>query len=165
MTPNSSHEIALGELGSCSYCAAQTTWFCGTCHLFVCNKPECRAQHDREGRRMPTLWKQPVPASKEIDFDRRRPLRTSVKGIKVDYPDLQPLVRDLSLFGAYIEDSRPATAGTALSLCLWLSERDHISARAIVRRVDPHGMAVEFTEISSADRARLEAFLHTLNKH
>ena len=168
MLSSATHEIALGELGACSYCAAQTSWFCETCHLFVCNKPECRTQHDRETRSTltSTLWKQPAPPSKEIDFDRRRPTRTAVRGIKVDYPDLQPQIRDLSLFGAYIEDMRPPSCvGTSLRICLRLSEREQIAARVIVRRVDRTGMAVEFTEISSGDRARLEAFLHNANKH
>ena len=166
MLPSARHEIALGELGTCSYCAAQTSWFCETCHLFVCNKPECRAHHDQETRRPSTLWKQSTPKSKEIDFERRRPLRTSVSGVKVNYPDLQPQVRDLSPFGAYIEDRRPPScAGTSLRLDIWLSERERVSARVIVRRVDAHGMAVEFTEISSADRTRLEAYLHNANKH
>lgn len=166
ISPATTHEIVLGDFGSCAYCAEQTPGFCEACHRYVCQKPDCHAQHDREWNRSSVLSRPQASPRKEVDFERRRPLRTAVQGIEVDYPDLQPQLRDLSPFGVYIEDGRPpSSAGTSLRIRIWLSETECISARVIVRRVDPGGMAVEFTEISSTDRARLEAFLHTLNKH
>ncbi len=164
-SPEASHEIVLGDFGSCAYCAGQTPGFCEACHRYVCQKPECHAKHDREWNRASAVSRPAASPRKEIDFERRRPLRTAVHGIKVDYPDLQPRLRDISPFGIYIEDSRPpSSVGASLRICIRLSESESISARVIVRRVDPTGMAVEFTEMGSPDRARLEAYLHTLNK-
>ena len=164
--PEPSHEIVLGDFGSCAYCAAQTPGFCEACHRFVCQKPECHTKHDREWKRSSVLARAQVAARREVDFERRRPLRTAVHGIEVDYPDLQPRLRDISSFGVYIEDGRPpASVGACLRIRIWLSETESISTRVIVRRVDPGGMAVEFTEMGNADRARLEAFLQKIDKH
>lgn len=165
-SPENRHEIVLGDFGSCAYCAEQTPGFCEACHRYVCQKPDCHTQHDREWNRTSALARSQVSSRKEIDFERRRPQRMAVPGIELDYPDLQPRIRDISPFGAYIEDGRPpASVGACLRLRVWLSETESINARVIVRRVDPIGMAVEFTEMSAPDRARLEAFLRTLNKH
>lgn len=160
MTPNNKHEIVLGDFGPCAYCAEQAAGFCQACHLHVCNKPECRSQHEREWEKSPTLPRKVALPSK-VDFDRRRPQRTHIEGIKIEYPDVQPQVRDISAYGAYIEDPHPSTVGSILRIRLWLSEAGHVNARAIVRRVDKTGMAVEFTEISNPDRTRLEDFIRS----
>ncbi|MFQ5694525.1 MAG: PilZ domain-containing protein [Terriglobia bacterium] len=95
------------------------------------------------------------------DYERRsQPRVQPAETIWVDYPDLKPRVRDMSLAGAYIEDARPLLRGHVCSIRLTLSQQQSVNAKAIVRRTDPGvGMAVEFVEISAEDRRRLQRFL------
>lgn len=96
-----------------------------------------------------------------IDHERRaQPRIQPAKPIHVDYPELRPRVRDISLAGAYIEDPRPLPRGRMLQLRIQLDERTAITARAMIRRSDPGvGMGVEFLVMSDEDSKRLHDFV------
>lgn len=80
--------------------------------------------------------------------------------VYVDYPDMRPRVRDISLSGAYIEDPRPLPRGRMLNVRLWLDEHTSITARAMIRRTDDGaGMGVEFLTMSDEDRNRLRRYV------
>ncbi len=96
----------------------------------------------------------------KIDHDRRTEPRLQVRPLSVEFPDLQPQVRNLSLSGLYIEDPRPFPRGRIVRLKIWLGDQESIVVRAMVRRVDEGaGMSMEFVEINDADRQRLLSFL------
>ncbi len=96
----------------------------------------------------------------KIDHDRRTEPRLQVRPLSVEFPDLQPRVRNLSLSGLYIEDPRPFPRGRIVRLKIWLGDQESIVVRAMVRRVDEGaGMSLEFVEINDADRQRLRSFL------
>jgi len=97
----------------------------------------------------------------ELEHERRgQPRITPKKPLFVAYPDYRPRIRDISLSGAFIEDSRPVPRGRVLTLHILTSEEPPIKAKAMVRRVEPEaGMGVEFIEMSTADRARLRDFI------
>jgi hypothetical protein len=98
--------------------------------------------------------------SVEVDFERHRPTRIRAEGARVELIDFQPQLRDLSMFGAYVKDPRPLRVGRIVRVRIWLSEKEAITAKAIVRSHDEReGMGIEFLEISNPDRARLEAFM------
>ncbi|MFQ5662387.1 MAG: PilZ domain-containing protein [Terriglobia bacterium] len=84
---------------------------------------------------------------------------------RVDYPEMQPRVRDISISGAYIDDPRPLSRGRMLRMRIWLSDEVSITVGAMVRRVDEGaGMGVEFVEISDADRTRLRGIITVMTK-
>lgn len=72
-------------------------------------------------------------------------------------------VRDISLGGVYIEDHRSQfSEGTELDLELRLGD-ESISVRGVVQRSYPEeGFAVQFLEISSEAKERLERYFRTL---
>ena len=96
----------------------------------------------------------------KIDHDRRTEPRLQVRPLSVEFPDLQPRVRNLSLSGLYIEEPRPFPRGRIVRLKIWLGDQESIVVRTMVRRVDEGaGMSLEFVEINDADRQRLRSFL------
>ncbi|MBI4462202.1 MAG: PilZ domain-containing protein [Acidobacteria bacterium] len=95
-----------------------------------------------------------------LDDERRGDTRLRAEALRVEFPDLQARVRDLSLSGAYIDYPRPFPRGHLVRLRIWLTEESTIDIRAIVRRADEGvGMSVEFVEISQRDRTQLRRFL------
>lgn len=95
------------------------------------------------------------------DESRAHPPRIQPRQVVyVDYPDHLARIRDLNLYGAYIEDPRPFSVGHVYRVRLWLDEEVTVTAKAIVRRSEPgSGLAVEFIEMSEEDRAHLRDFL------
>lgn len=78
----------------------------------------------------------------------------------VEYPELRPRVRDISLSGAYIEDHRPLPRGRMLQLRIMLDDRSVINVKAMIRHSDDGvGMGVEFLVMSDDDRKRLRQFV------
>jgi hypothetical protein len=70
-------------------------------------------------------------------------------------------VSDLNLGGLFISAPDPAPLGTVLTLLLSVPEGE-IRARSTVRSVNAEGMGVEFTAITKADEARLQALVARL---
>ena len=91
------------------------------------------------------------------DHERREDLRKPpTKELWVEYPDYAPRVRDLSLSGAFIEDSRPLRRGRIIRLHITDRQAPPLEIKAIVRRVvEDEGMTVEFVEMSNETRRRL----------
>lgn len=91
------------------------------------------------------------------DHERRtQPRKRLERPVYVDYPEMRPRLRDISLAGAYIEDHRPLPRGRMLQLRIWLDEGTSITAQAMIRRSDEgQGMGVEFLSMSDDDRGRL----------
>ena len=80
--------------------------------------------------------------------------------IKVEYLAPSPQVRDLSVSGLYLKDSRTLQRGQPIELLLRFSGEEPILIRGMVRRVDPgEGMAIEFIQLSAADRRRIKDFI------
>ena len=98
-----------------------------------------------------------------IDYERRTQARLRPEQpVYADYPELRPRLRDISMSGAYIEDSRPLTRGHLMEMRIWLDEHTAITVKAMIRRADPGvGMGVEFLAMSDADRNRLRDFVGT----
>lgn len=97
----------------------------------------------------------------ESEHERREDLRKpSPKPLYVEYPDYAPRVRDISLSGAFIEDSRPLRRGRLVRLRITDRAEAPFEIKAIVRRVIPdEGMTVEFVEMSDETRRRLRALV------
>ncbi len=93
----------------------------------------------------------------EADHERREDSRQPPqRPLFVEYPDYQPRVRDLSLSGAFILDSRPLRPGRLVRLLLTDHDNPPLEIKAMVRRVVPdEGMTVEFLEMSDDTRRRL----------
>ena len=91
------------------------------------------------------------------DHERREDLRKPPpKPLFVEYPDYTPRVRDLSVNGAFIEDSRPLRPGRIIRIHITDRESPPLEMKAMVRRVIPdQGMTVEFVEMSNETRRRL----------
>jgi hypothetical protein len=96
-----------------------------------------------------------------LDHERRAQPRSRLeRPVYVDYPELRPRVRDISLAGAYIEDHRPLPRGRMLQLRIWLDDKTSIAAKAMIRRSDEGaGMGVEFLSMSDDDMNRLRHFV------
>jgi len=93
------------------------------------------------------------PSDHERREDLRKPPR---KALWVVYPDYAPRVRDLSLSGAFIEDSRPLRPGRIIRIHITDREAAPLEMKAMVRRViADQGMTVEFVEMSDQTRRRL----------
>ena len=94
------------------------------------------------------------------DHERRAETRIRPEGVRIEFPDLQPRLRDLSLSGASIEDPHPLPRGRMVRMQIWLSKDVGITLRAMIRWMNEGaGMGMEFLEISDADRARLRNFI------
>lgn len=79
--------------------------------------------------------------------------------IRVEYTDTQPKVRDLSMVGATIEDTRQLHIGRVVGLRFWLDETTAITVKAMIRRCQAGLLSVEFLSMSDEDRERLRHFL------
>ena len=94
------------------------------------------------------------------DYDRRLDARVADGIIQVEYVAPSPKVRDLSVSGLYLKDPRTLQLGQLIELKLRLTGDTTILLRAMVRRVDPgEGMAVEFIQLSAADRRKIKNFI------
>jgi len=94
------------------------------------------------------------------DFDRRLDARVSDGVIQVEYVVPSPKVRDLSVSGLYLKDPRTLQRGQPIELLLRIAGEEPILIRGMVRRVDPgEGMAVEFIQLSAADRRKIKEFV------
>lgn len=91
------------------------------------------------------------------EHERREDLRKPPsKPLWVEYPDYTPRVRDLSLSGAFIEDSRPLRPGRIIRIQITDRVAPPLEMKAMVRRVVPEqGMTVEFVEMTDDTRRRL----------
>ncbi len=77
------------------------------------------------------------------------------------YPGGLASISDLSLGGALLRDPEPVDVGSPIRLSLHLGEGVAF-CEGVVRRVDPRGTGLEFTEIAKEDRRVLSAFLMTV---
>lgn len=94
------------------------------------------------------------------EFDRRLDTRVADGVIKVEYVAPSPQVRDLSVSGLYLKDSRTLQRGQPIELLLRISGEEPIRIQGMVRRVDEgQGMAIEFIQLSAADRRRIKDFI------
>jgi len=94
------------------------------------------------------------------DFDRRLDSRVADGVIKVEYVAPSPQVRDLSVSGLYLRDPRTLQRGQTIELLLRITGEEPIQIRGMVRRVDPgEGMAIEFIQLSAADRRKIKEFV------
>ncbi len=92
--------------------------------------------------------------------NRRHAPRITEAAGPIEYVAPSPRVRDLSLNGAYVLDTRPFHIGESVEFRLWLGPRDSIVVRGMVRRVETgKGMALEFIHIDGTDRRRLKDYL------
>jgi len=97
---------------------------------------------------------------KKPDFDRRLDARVSDGVIQVEYVVPSPKVRDLSVSGLYLQDPRTLQRGQPIEFLLRIAGEEPILIRGMVRRVDPgEGMAIEFIQLSAADRRRIKEFV------
>lgn len=96
-----------------------------------------------------------------IDHERRaQPRLQPERPIYVEYPELRPRIRDISLAGAYIEDHRPLPRGRMLQMRIALDAGPPLEVKAMIRRSDDGaGMGVEFLSMSDADMNRLRRFV------
>lgn len=94
------------------------------------------------------------------DYDRRLDPRVADGVIQVEYVVPSPKVRDLSVSGLYLVDSRTLQRGQPIELILRLTGIEPILIRGMVRRVDPgEGMAIEFIQLTAADRRKIKEFV------
>lgn len=86
------------------------------------------------------------------------------ESIQVEYVVPSPQVRDLSVSGLYLSDSRTLQRGQPIDLRLRLGDSQAIAIKGMVRRVDPgQGMAIEFIQVDPADRRRIKEFIARAN--
>lgn len=80
--------------------------------------------------------------------------------VRIEFVAPSPKVRDLSVSGLYILDTRPLQRGQQVELRLTLGLHEPILIRGMVRRVDPgQGAAIEFIQIDAAGRRRLKEYV------
>lgn len=82
-------------------------------------------------------------------------------GIRV-FEEKDWMIRDLSPFGCFIETSNPLPVNSTLNLQFRIpleSQYIPIAAKGVVRRMEPGGMAIEFTELEPGHYASLEEFV------
>ena len=92
--------------------------------------------------------------------NRRHAARIADVVESVEFVAPSPRVRDLSLNGAYILDTRPFHMGESVEFRLLLAPKFSIVVRGMVRRVDAgKGMALEFIHLDSTDRRKLKEYL------
>jgi hypothetical protein len=79
----------------------------------------------------------------------------------VEYPERRS-VGDISLSGAFIEDTHPLPPGQRFQLLFWLGAIEPVVVDATIRRVEEgKGMGVEFLNMTPSDYHHLHAFLHS----
>lgn len=92
--------------------------------------------------------------------DRRLTPRVADGIIRIEYVAPSPKVRDLSVSGLYLVDTRPLQRGQPVELKLTLGSGEPILVRGMVRRVDAgEGMAIEFIQVDAAGRRRIKEFI------
>ena len=98
------------------------------------------------------------------DRERRLEPRVSNDVIEVEYVAPSPHVRDLSIGGLYLLDQRPLLRGQPVQLKIGLAGLGTIVVQGMVRRVDQGvGMAIEFTQVDTADRRKIKEFIARAN--
>ncbi len=79
--------------------------------------------------------------------------------IYVDCPE-QRRMRDLSLSGAFIEDTRSLPVSQRVQLRFWLSTVEPVVIDSVIRRAEEgRGVAAEFVTMTLADHNQLREFL------
>jgi len=99
------------------------------------------------------------------DHERRlNPRVADADVVQIEFVAPSSKVRDLSVSGLYLVDTRPLQRGQPVDLKLTLSKGDPIRIRGMVRRVDPGaGAAIEFIQIDAAGRRRIKEFIVASN--
>lgn len=104
--------------------------------------------------------------------ERRRSLRTELI-VRVDYSTVDEMfsefTRDINEGGLFIETEKPQDQGTEVTMHFNLpgSEEFVTTVGRVVRvtagdATNPPGMGIEFEELSSADRRRIDALIRSL---
>ena len=102
-------------------------------------------------------------AEETFDIESRRRYPRLEFGIRV-FEEKDWMIRDLNPLGCYIETSKPLPIDTELELQFQIpldSQYLPIEAKGVVRRSEPDGMAIEFTEMQPIYFAYLEKFVET----
>jgi hypothetical protein len=84
-------------------------------------------------------------------------------GIRV-FEEKDWMLRDLNPLGCFIETSDPRPIGTELHLQFQIpleAEYVPIIAKGVVRRLEPKGMAIEFTDLEPKYYTYLKEFVET----
>ncbi len=96
----------------------------------------------------------------EAKKNRRHEPRVTQSVGPIEYVAPSPRVRDLSMSGIYVFDTRAFHIGESVEFRLWLGPKDAVLVRGMVRRVDSgKGMALEFIHVDQADRRRLKDYI------
>ena len=104
-------------------------------------------------------------ADNSLDYDnesRRRYPRLEF-GIRV-FEEKDWMIRDLNPLGCFIETSNPLPIDSEITLDFQIpldSQYVHIVTKGTVRRSEPEGMAIEFTDMKPTYFAYLEKFVET----
>ena len=102
-------------------------------------------------------------AEEFFDIESRRRYPRLEFGIRV-FEEKDWMIRDLNPLGCFIETSSPLPIDTELNLQFRIpldSQYLPIKARGVVRRNEPEGMAIEFTEMQPIYFAYLEKFVES----
>ena len=102
-------------------------------------------------------------AEETFDIESRRRYPRLEFGIRV-FEEKDWMIRDLNPLGCFIETSKPLPIDTELKLQFQIpldSQYLPIEAKGVVRRSEPDGMAIEFTEMQPIYFAYLEKFVET----
>jgi uncharacterized protein (TIGR02266 family) len=106
--------------------------------------------------------------TKRQDQDNRRtPRFETAKGLwvawRTDGAPSVSRVRDLSLGGVFITTRTPLSQGSAIKLLFSLPEGEMRIEGTVRYSNKASGMGVEFTQMGTADRARLRELIRRLN--
>jgi hypothetical protein len=102
-------------------------------------------------------------AEESLDVESRRRYPRLEFGIRV-FEEKDWMIRDLNPLGCFIETATPLAVDTEVNLQFQIpleSEYLPIVAKGVVRRSEPDGMAIEFTEMQPVYYAYLEKFVET----
>jgi len=102
-------------------------------------------------------------AEEFFDIASRRRYPRLEFGIRV-FEEKDWMIRDLNPLGCFIETSNPLPIDTELNLQFQIpldSQYLPIKAKGVVRRSEPDGMAIEFTEMQPIYFAYLEKFVES----
>ena len=102
-------------------------------------------------------------AEEFFDIESRRRYPRLEFGIRV-FEEKDWMIRDLNPLGCFIETSNPLPIDTELNLQFQIpldSQYLPIKAKGVVRRSEPDGMAIEFTEMQPIYFAYLENFVES----
>ena len=96
-----------------------------------------------------------------LDIESRRRYPRVEFGIRI-FEEKDWMIRDLNPLGCFIETDEPLPVGAEVNLQFQIpldSEYLPIVAKGVVRRSEPDGMAIEFTEMQPVYYAYLEKFV------